>query len=421
MDNKSISKIAADLGANYERVLVTASNGTVLLDSDRNDPLTGHVSLIVGDTTDPFSMEHGRLSELGDDQLFLKVPVRLSSGTGTLIIAPTATTSAPPQVPWTRVLEVPSLALYWACLVLIASSFLFVWLRKIIGPLEAVARYCTEIQPEAESQAPPKAVGPLASVIQGMQALLEHIKSKETQDIQESKKRLEIVAGLAHDLRAPLTSIKGYVETLSQYDASISPEQRLEFLATIDRNCAHLLKIICDLLDLFKLDSAEVVVPEMFYAPDVLEEVRSVFLPAASDKGLTITVTSTEQDLMLLADRTLLYRAIFNLTDNAVRYTPTGGTITLAAFQTNEHLRLAIQDDGPGIPPEDRPHIFEQFYRGDRSRKKAQGGSGVGLAVCRRIAELHRGTISFETAQGSGTCFFLDLPLPHAVKIRRTK
>jgi two-component system phosphate regulon sensor histidine kinase PhoR len=228
-----------------------------------------------------------------------------------------------------------------------------------------------------------------------------------TEDRRYDELRKEFVANASHELRTPLTMIQGYVETLLEGALKDEAETR-EFLGVIDRNVRRLGAVVADLLDLSRLESGkDVMAPEEVEAADILARLKDAFLPAAKRKKQTLEVEGAGR---LRADPMLLERALSNLVDNALKYTPEGGHVRVSAARADGQALFRVVDDGIGIPPEDQPRVFERFYRVDRSRSRDLGGTGLGLAIVKHVAQLHGGDVTVESRPGHGSTFTLRLP-----------
>jgi two-component system phosphate regulon sensor histidine kinase PhoR len=247
-------------------------------------------------------------------------------------------------------------------------------------------------------------VGPVAG---GHGAVL--VARDATEEHRYDQLRKEFVANVSHELRTPLTLVQGFVETLREgawTDAARAPE----FLETIDRNVQRLRALVEDLLRLSKLESAgEIVRLQEVDAGALLGRVRETFGPLAGKKRLDFGVEAPP-GLVLRADPELLERAVGNLVENALKYTPEGGRIRARAGRDGDAVAFAVEDSGIGIPEADQPRVFERFYRVDKSRSRDLGGTGLGLAIVKHIAQLHGGSVSVRSAPGRGSTFTLHLP-----------
>jgi signal transduction histidine kinase len=175
----------------------------------------------------------------------------------------------------------------------------------------------------------------------------------------------------------------------------------------------RLSRVINDLLLLAQTDSADrffeydaVRLDDL--ARDVVEDTKVL----AEMKRQRLTC-GTVDPVVVRGDRDRLYQVIFNLIDNAVKYTPEGGDIQVDVNATDGYANLQVRDDGPGIPEADQPHVFDRFYRVAKDRSRKTGGSGLGLAICRMTAEAHGGAITVESKPGEGSCFRVRLPVMH--------
>jgi two-component system phosphate regulon sensor histidine kinase PhoR len=247
-------------------------------------------------------------------------------------------------------------------------------------------------------------VGPVAG---GEGALV--VARDATEEQRYDQLRKDFVANVSHELRTPLSLVQGFVETLREgawRDEARAPE----FLETIDRNVQRLRALVEDLLELSRLESSgEVVRPRGTDAAALLARVEEYFRPLAAKKSLAFTVEAAA-GLVFRADPELLERAVGNLVDNAIKYTPEGGRVTVRAEEKEGAVLLSVEDTGIGIPEADQPRVFERFYRVDKSRSRELGGTGLGLAIVKHVAQLHGGTVSLRSAPGRGSAFILRIP-----------
>jgi signal transduction histidine kinase len=220
--------------------------------------------------------------------------------------------------------------------------------------------------------------------------------------------RQQMTADIAHELRTPLTVIAGYVEGLT--DGTFKPTPtRLE---AIQSEVALLRRLVEDLRTLSLADAGELKLMKQPVPPrDLLDSVAQSFGALASKQGVALN-TQTSPDLPAIPlDRERMIQVLTNLTANALRYTLSGGAVTLRAEQAPQGVQFSVQDTGAGISPEHLPNIFERFYRADSARHTENGESGLGLAIAKSIVEAHRGTIHAESVVGGGTTMKITLPL----------
>jgi len=216
------------------------------------------------------------------------------------------------------------------------------------------------------------------------------------------------IADASHQLRTPLTALRTFLELL-QGPAAEDPEARASFLAESQAQVDRMAWITQNLLDLSRLEGGLI---QLELAPhalaDVVRAAVAMFKEAAGRKGVTLRLELPEEPIEGMWDRWRLEMALSNLLDNAVKFTPAGGRITVGARREGATARIWVEDTGPGIAPEDLPHIFERFYRG---RNAPAEGSGLGLAIVRWIAEAHGGQVTVHSRPGQGSRFELLLPL----------
>jgi two-component system, OmpR family, phosphate regulon sensor histidine kinase PhoR len=224
--------------------------------------------------------------------------------------------------------------------------------------------------------------------------------------------RRDFVANVSHELKTPLTSIRGYTETLLG-DDELPTNARHQFLAVIQKNTERLQRIIDDLLDLSRLQSGGWT-PEL-QTVDVIAFTREVWsaCEAGHRKNIDFKVLANT-GAQVLADPSGLRHILTNLFDNAIRYTPEGGTIRVEIVTSNDKgdvAMIAVTDNGSGIPRDALPRVFERFYRADPARSRAEGGTGLGLSIVKHLVERMNGEITADSELGKGTTIRFTMPL----------
>ena len=223
--------------------------------------------------------------------------------------------------------------------------------------------------------------------------------------------RRDFVANVSHELRTPLTIVGGYAETLVE-DADVPVDSRQAFLRTILSNTRRMQRIVDDLLDLSRIESGGWRPnPVWCRVPDVVADVMLAVKPAVEGKDVVVRADIAADAERVFADPTALRQVLGNLVENAVRHTAEG-TVRVIARRDGDLLSLAVADTGVGIPAEHLPRIFERFYRVDPARSREQGGTGLGLAIVRHLVEAHRGAVTAESSEGSGTAITTTWPVP---------
>jgi len=232
-------------------------------------------------------------------------------------------------------------------------------------------------------------------------------------DITELKKvekiRKDFVANVSHELKTPLTSIKGFVEAL-QDGAINNTQQASHFLSIISQHTERMNKIISDLLQLSLIESEEFQLKtEPFEIKEAIESVVSMLKSSAEKKSQNIEIKLYSEEQRVLADKYRINQALTNLVDNAIRYTPEKGIIKIQTEDKGDLIEIAIMDNGIGIPSKDLPRIFERFYTVDKGRSRESGGTGLGLSIVKHIIEAHNGKVIVESELGKGSKFSFDL------------
>ncbi|MBK9125307.1 MAG: HAMP domain-containing protein [Chloroflexi bacterium] len=212
--------------------------------------------------------------------------------------------------------------------------------------------------------------------------------------------RRQMTADIAHDLRTPLTVIRGYLEAMTDGALPPSPER----LAAIRGEVTTLHHLIEDLRTLSLADAGELRLQRQPIQPAaLLSDVRESFALQAEARGVTLEVDAAPDLPPVAVDPLRMTQVFGNLVSNALRHTPPGGHVMLLAAPSGPNVEFTVEDTGEGIPPEQLAHIFERFYRGEASRQQQEGESGLGLAIVRSLVEAHGGTIRAESAPGNGT------------------
>ena len=223
--------------------------------------------------------------------------------------------------------------------------------------------------------------------------------------------RRDFVANVSHELKTPITSIKGYIETILG-TPDISPEDANRFLETVRKQSDRLNAIIDDLLSLSRIEQG-VERAEIAFADTSMSALLSSAMhscePAAKAKQVELHFDN-HVDISVRANGPLLEQAVVNLVDNAIKYSPSGSRVEVSATADLSDTIIQVKDNGPGIPKEHIPRIFERFYRVDKSRSREAGGTGLGLAIVKHIVVAHHGAVTVDSELGRGTVFSIRVP-----------
>ncbi len=242
-------------------------------------------------------------------------------------------------------------------------------------------------------------VGRLAATLDDMIERLEGAFQRQQQ----------FTADASHELRTPLAILRSSADLALSQDRT--PEEYREVLASMRQEINRMSKVVNDLLVLSRADAGEAQLErEELSSRDLVEAVVDNARPLADEHGLVLEVGDVA-DVAFLGDETRLTQLLLNLIDNAIKYTPPGGTVTVRSEAVDGWLLLEVRDTGVGIAPEDQARIFERFYRVDKARSREAGGTGLGLAIVRWIAEAHGGRVGVEATPGGGSTFRVWLPL----------
>jgi len=259
----------------------------------------------------------------------------------------------------------------------------------------------------------------LVSIVVGGAFFYDHrrlsaeIRSRERENAALRKSGSEFVANVSHELKTPLTSIKGYSETL-RILIQKDPVKALDFLTRLDENAERLRVLIQDILDLSKIEAPNFHHQlKVFKVEPLLLELREQFALKLATNKQTLLVRSEVENLN--ADERMFEHALSNLIENAIRYSGAGAIIEITGTILSESGRMwaefEVSDNGPGINVEDLPNIFERFYRADKSRNRQSGGSGLGLAIVKHIMLSHGGIVKVQSEPQKGAAFSLLFPL----------
>ena len=222
--------------------------------------------------------------------------------------------------------------------------------------------------------------------------------------------RQEFVGNVSHELRTPLSLIKGFAETLLD-GAKDHPEQSTRFLQKIDKHADRLLFLIEDLLTISRLESGHVALNfQEVNLRELVQRTFEDFAARAADRK-TIVENNIPESIIVRADADRLQQVLFNLVENAIKYGKPEGRVIISARETpDDKTEISVTDDGPGIPADSLPRVFERFYRVDRARARDTGGTGLGLAIVKHIVQAHGGEVWVQSELQKGATFFLTIP-----------
>jgi signal transduction histidine kinase len=321
-------------------------------------------------------------------------------------------------------------------LVAIATSVLLA--RNLARPIEAIQVAAAKIGSGALDQrieiSSRDELGALADEFNRMAARLEASYSGLEQQVQERTRELaralaelddksheleaashhksEFLANMSHELRTPLNAISGFSQVLRKELYGEINEKQAEYLDDVLASARHLLSLIDDVLDLSKVEAGKIELQvEPFSLPAALERGVVMVREGAANGGVRISLSSEPGIDTVIGDERRVRQVVFNLLSNAVKFTPAGGTVDLAAARFDGEVRVSVSDSGLGIDPDDQARIFEEFQQAAAGREQREG-TGLGLALSKRLVELHGGRIWVESQLGKGSTFVFTLPMP---------
>ncbi|MDA8216447.1 MAG: heavy metal sensor histidine kinase [Dehalococcoidales bacterium] len=289
-----------------------------------------------------------------------------------------------------------------ATLVLAAGGGLFL-AHRALSPIDRITKLARQIGAEDLSRrvgavSGDDEVGRLAETFDAMLARLEGAFRRERR----------FTADASHELRTPMAVIASQVDVT--LERSRSAKEYQEALRVVGREAERVGRLVSDLLTLARADSGEMELEREALALDELADaVVAQLRPLADARGVHLGVGRAEPTVVV-GDETRLMQLLFNLVDNAIKYTPPGGEVTVSVERRDGGAALMVTDTGIGIPPEHLPHLFERFYRVDKARSRSEGGAGLGLAICDWIARAHDGRIEIVSNPGRGSTFTVYLP-----------
>jgi signal transduction histidine kinase len=312
--------------------------------------------------------------------------------------------------------------------------------RNLVRPIESIQAAAAKIGSGALDQrieiASSDELGALADEFNRMAARLQAYYADLEREVQERTRELatalaqldqksreleaashhksEFLANMSHELRTPLNAISGFSQVLRRGLVGEINEKQAEYLDDVLTASRHLLSLIDDVLDLAKVEAGQIelrVAP--FSLPDVLEGGAVVVRERATRDGVRVSVTSDPRITTVIGDERRIRQVIFNLLSTAVKFTPAGGEVSISAARVDGEIRISVRDTGPGIPSKDQERIFEEFQQAEAGKEQREG-TGLGLALSKRLVELHDGRIWVDSKPGNGSTFTFTLPQPGA-------
>jgi signal transduction histidine kinase len=362
------------------RIILTDASGVVIADSEGK---------LLGQYYRP-DIPGGRLS-----------PPWEGGTPGTLYISPESSAGFPSPVGLSQAI---SHFLLWGALLAVAIALLFTFFlsRRISAPIKALVLTARRLgQGDLSERVQLKDKGEMGELAQAFNFMASDLERAE-------KLQRNMVADVAHELRTPLSNIRGYLEAIR--DGVIKPDA--ETIRSLDEEAALLSRLVDDLQELSLAEAGEL---KLNRQPEDIGEVINRAVAAiqvqAQGKGISVVADLPEGLPLCDIDLQRIGQVLRNLLENAIAHTGDGGRITVAAEKQENWVKVSVTDTGEGIPAKDLPYIFERFYRVDKSRTRATGGSGLGLTIARRLVEAHGGKIEAQSEVGKGSHFTFTIPV----------
>ncbi len=296
---------------------------------------------------------------------------------------------------------------------LLVILFSLLMARRLTRPVEALTIAAEQMKrgKYTERVAVPRSRDELSQLALTFNGMADTIEADVNELRRQDQMRRELIANIAHDLATPLTAVQGFSEALAD-DLISKPAERHETAQLIGREVQRLRRLVADMQQMSSLESGQI---KLDLAPldlaSLVDETLAVLTPECEEAHIIIHNDIGATTPPVLADSDRITQVLLNLLDNARRHTASGGKIDVSAQQKANMLVVRVSDTGVGIDTQDLPHIFERFYRADRSRTGATGGSGLGLSIVKAIITAHRGNIGAESTPGQGTRITFTLPL----------
>ena len=253
----------------------------------------------------------------------------------------------------------------------------------------------------------------VSAVADAFNRMAADLAARQAQLVEADRARRQLLADVSHELMTPLTAIRGYAETLGLTQFAPESKEGVRAVKVIQEEGERIERLVGDLLDLARFEAGGIsLAQESVDVDEVFERVAERHAKTAADKQVMIVVEPRDEGLRLVGDPMRIEQAVQNLAANALKHTPPGGVVRLSARQDPARVTLSVSDNGIGIPAEHLPHVFDRFYKADRSR--SQSGSGLGLSIVKAIIERHGGTVSVRSTPHVETVFEVSLPISRA-------
>jgi signal transduction histidine kinase len=254
-------------------------------------------------------------------------------------------------------------------------------------------------------------VGAMLDITERKEAESEIINAKIEAEA-ASRTKSEFLTTISHELRTPLNAIIGYSDMLIEEDFGKINDKQKRFSQHIHNSGKHLLELINDILDISKIESGKLeLLYEDFILKDLMENVENIVKPLAIKKQIDLCFPADYEILSIKADRVKFKQILYNIMNNAVKFTPEKGTVVVSTKIKGNNLEVSVKDNGIGISEESQKHLFTPFYQADSSCSREYQGTGLGLSLVRKLVNLHGGKVTVESVLGKGSTFTITIPI----------
>ena len=296
------------------------------------------------------------------------------------------------------------LALAFAAMVVVAAGGGYLLVRKALAPVDKIARSAEQITLHNLTERLP--IARTGDELERLSLSLNHMIARLEDAFQHNRR---FIADASHELRTPLTIMRGELESIVE-ETQLAPEVQ-RTAASVLEEVERLARIVEGLFSVSRLDAGEAQKEWVqFDLAKLAAGTAEQMCLLAEDKGISVSCNAG-QEVPVEGDRARMKQVVVNLLDNAIKYTPSGGAVRLSVISSGGKAVLEVEDNGMGIPAEARPHIFERFFRVDKARSREMGGAGLGLSIVKSICTAHGGRVDYQSTEGSGSRFKVELPL----------
>ncbi len=383
------------------RIIITDATATVIYDSSNNNSIFGKVLIkqeIMSALKGNDVVSANKEKDIGTVIQGAVSVIRESETVGVVYVSEVASSidEFVANVRWILIV----ISLIVCLLIGVLSS---VMSDVIIGPIERFTRIIRGMEGDTpDKHVPVMGKDEVAELGVAFNSLIDKLEEME-------EKRRLFVSNASHELKTPLSSIKLLSDSILSMN-ELDEESVREFMGDINGEIDRLTKIIDRLLSLTKLDVGDDQLDlKVTDLNEMADRIVKSLLPVSEDKNVTLS-NATNKEALAMVDREKFWQVVYNITDNAIKYTPSGGTVTVYVFNDGEFCRIEIVDTGIGIPEDDINKIFDRFYRVDKARARESGGTGLGLSIANDVVMMHEGKILVDSTEGVGTKFIIIVP-----------